>query len=81
LSKSNKSLEERVALAAHAALRDHQYVSPIDVFLGIGWLQPIHVQARERPENRDSFLPTRSILPALQVRRGSSGSVKAVIHR
>jgi len=33
----------RVAQAADAALREKGYVAPIDVMLGIGWLQPSHV--------------------------------------
>jgi len=45
MAKPKRSLEERVALAAQAALDDHSYVSPIDVLIGIGWLQPVHVQA------------------------------------
>lgn len=36
------SIEERVARAAEAALRDHGYVSPLDVLVGLGWLQPVH---------------------------------------
>ena len=31
-------LEERVIRAAGAALTDHQYVTSIDVLVGMGWL-------------------------------------------
>ncbi len=34
--------------AAEAALADHHYVSAVDVFIGIGWLVPTHVQAWRR---------------------------------
>jgi hypothetical protein len=33
-------LEERVVLAAEAALVEQSYVSPIDVLIGVGWLTP-----------------------------------------
>lgn len=36
------SIEQRVARAAEAALQDHGYVAPVDVLVGIGWLQPVH---------------------------------------
>lgn len=36
------SIEHRVTRAAEAALVDHGYVSPIDVLVGMGWLQPVH---------------------------------------
>ena len=29
---------------AETVLYRQQYVSPIDVFVGMGWLQPVHVQ-------------------------------------
>lgn len=35
-----KKLSERVTRAAEDALADRKYVSPIDVLLGIGWLNP-----------------------------------------
>lgn len=44
MSKTKKSLEERVVSAANAALEDHKYVSPIDVLIGIGWLSQGQVQ-------------------------------------
>src|SRR5580704_13646683 len=43
-SKSRK-LHERVRQAAEAALAEKQYVSAIDVLLGIGWLAPGNVDA------------------------------------
>lgn len=36
--KNKKSLHDRVARAAEAALAEQGYVSSIDVFIGIGWL-------------------------------------------
>jgi hypothetical protein len=36
--KNRRPLPERVVSAAEAALADKQYVSAIDVFLGLGWL-------------------------------------------
>ena len=38
-------LQTRVLHAAEAALADHGYVSPLDVFLGMGLLAATHVQA------------------------------------
>lgn len=35
-----RSIEERVARAAEAALADKKFVAPVDVLLGVGWLQP-----------------------------------------
>jgi hypothetical protein len=37
---TRKTLSERVIRAAEAALASQQYVSPIDVLVGIGWLDP-----------------------------------------
>ncbi|MPZ74643.1 MAG: DUF2293 domain-containing protein, partial [Nitriliruptorales bacterium] len=39
---SKASIEQRVARAAEAALRDHGYVAPVDVLIHMGWLQPAH---------------------------------------
>ena len=44
MSKTKKSLEERIVSAANAALVNHKYVSPIDVFTGLGWLSQGQVQ-------------------------------------
>jgi hypothetical protein len=38
-----QDLEERVTRAAEAALADHRFVSAIDVFVGLGWLAPSHL--------------------------------------
>lgn len=40
---SQGKLGKRVARAAGEAVADHGYVNAIDVFTGIGWLNPIHV--------------------------------------
>lgn len=37
-------IEERVVQAAETVFDRQQYVSVIDVFVGMGWLQPVHVQ-------------------------------------
>src|SRR5207247_1895057 len=37
-------LERRVVEAAEAALAERKYVTPIDVLVGIGWLQPRRVE-------------------------------------
>ncbi|MHB1548260.1 MAG: hypothetical protein ACYCX8_05925, partial [Acidimicrobiales bacterium] len=37
-------LEQRVVRAAEAALAARQFVSAIDVLVGIGWLAPSHVE-------------------------------------
>jgi len=44
MSKTKKSLEERIVSAANAALENHKYVSPIDVLIGLGWLSQGQVQ-------------------------------------
>ena len=38
--KDKATLAERVARAAKASLAAQGYASPVDVFLGIGWLNP-----------------------------------------
>jgi hypothetical protein len=57
--KGQKQLEERVVRAAEAALADHQYVSLIDVFSGIGLLSGNWVASWRR--GQDEFLE-----PAIQ---------------
>ena len=42
---NQEGLKKRVVQAAEAALADHQYVTAIDVFLGLGLLAPTHVEA------------------------------------
>jgi hypothetical protein len=42
-SMGGTGLEQRVVRAAEAALARQRYVSAIDVFLGLGWLAPTHV--------------------------------------
>ncbi|HJD63503.1 MAG TPA: hypothetical protein LFW13_00560 [Rickettsia endosymbiont of Sericostoma sp.] len=39
-----KSLQQRVINAAQQMLSCQDYVSPIDIMINIGWLQPIHVK-------------------------------------
>src|SRR5438045_7795316 len=38
--RNRKKLEDRVIRAAEAALAARKYVSPVDVLVGIGWLDP-----------------------------------------
>jgi hypothetical protein len=41
MSRKNRApLPDRIARAAEAALAAHHYVSPVDMLLGIGWLDP-----------------------------------------
>ncbi len=44
MSKTKKSLEERIVSSANAALVNHKYVCPIDVLIGLGWLSQGQVQ-------------------------------------
>jgi len=37
---NRKKLDDRVTRAAEAALAHQKYVSPVDVLIGIGWLDP-----------------------------------------
>jgi hypothetical protein len=43
-SKAQRTLEERVVRAAEAALADHDYVSALDIFVGIGLLAAVHMR-------------------------------------
>lgn len=42
-SAAKGDIEARVVRAAEAALVDHKYVSAIDVFSGMRWLPPTHL--------------------------------------
>jgi len=46
--KDRPSLTERVSRAAEAALAAQDFVSPIDVLIGIGWLDPGAVERWRR---------------------------------
>src|SRR5438105_1481412 len=51
MSRKNRApLAERVVKAAEAALAAQDYVSSIDVLVGIGWLPPTTVQRWRRGE-------------------------------
>lgn len=66
---SATSIEQRVARAAEAALREHGYVAAVDVLIGLGWLQPVH---------RDRWLQGRE--PCLeQVVQAGPGKVSAAM--
>jgi hypothetical protein len=43
MTKPGSTLEQRVVRAAESALAQQQFVSPVDVLLGLGWLAPTHV--------------------------------------
>lgn len=43
MNENQKRLRQRALRAAEEALYKHQYVSPIDVFIGMKSLQPAHV--------------------------------------
>ena len=42
--ENSAKLEQRVVRAAEAALAERQFVSAVDVLVGIGWLAPSHVE-------------------------------------
>lgn len=44
MNEKQKRLQERLFKAAEEVLNRQQYVSPIDVFVGMSLLQPIHVE-------------------------------------
>lgn len=43
-----KSLQQRVINAAQQMLSCQDYVSPIDIMITIGWLEPIHVKIGDK---------------------------------
>jgi hypothetical protein len=55
-----RPLEARVVAAAEAAFARQKFVTPIDVCLGIGWLQPPNLDdwRHGRVDDLDYFLPT-----------------------
>jgi len=57
--KQRRPLEARVVAAAEAAFARQNFVTPIDVCLEIGWLQPPNVDTwrRGRVDDLDEFLP------------------------
>lgn len=44
MNVNQKRLKQRTIQAAEEALYKQHYVSPIDVFMGMKWLQPVHVE-------------------------------------
>ncbi len=61
--KDKATLAERVARAAKASLAAQGYVSPVDVFLGIGWLNPTTFKdwQQGRVDCLDEVLQTKSL--------------------
>jgi hypothetical protein len=49
--QTRKSLSERVVMAAEAALAEGGYVSPIDIFVGIGWIHDGMVESWRRGQS------------------------------
>lgn len=43
--RNREALEAKVAQAATAALAAKKFVAPIDIFVGLGWLTPINLEA------------------------------------
>ena len=43
MANAPADLEQRVVDAAEAALTERQFVSPVDLLVGLGWLSPSHV--------------------------------------
>ncbi len=56
---SQRSLESRVVTAAEEALSKQGFVTPVDVCLGLGWLQDCNVDdwRRGRADDLEDFLP------------------------
>jgi hypothetical protein len=56
---SQRSLESRVVTAAEEALARQGFVTPVDVCLGLGWLQDCNVDdwRRGRADDLEDFLP------------------------
>jgi hypothetical protein len=56
---SQRSLESRVVTAAEKALARQGFVTPVDVCLGLGWLQDCNVDdwRRGRADDLEDFLP------------------------
>jgi hypothetical protein len=56
---SQRSLESRVVAAAEKALTRQGFVTPVDVCLGLGWLQDTNVDdwRRGRADDLEEFLP------------------------
>lgn len=51
--KAPTRLEDRVIRAAEAVLSRQRYVSVIDLFIGLGWLAPSHLDAWRQGRTRD----------------------------
>ena len=47
-AESDMRLQRRVGRAAEDALAEHEFVSPIDVLCGLGWLHPSNVERWRR---------------------------------
>ena len=52
-SRAPTRTEDRVVRAAEAALADQRYVCAVDIFIGLGWLAPSHVDAWRQGRIRD----------------------------
>lgn len=66
MSRKNKvPLADRVARAAESALADQHFVSPIDVLVGIGWLDHVTVESWRRGQVDCLEEAVRSNLPRI----------------
>ncbi|MBL8176620.1 MAG: DUF2293 domain-containing protein [Bryobacterales bacterium] len=73
MKKVKPDLEQRVVRAAEAALAARSFVSPIDVFTGIGWLSPGQVESWRRGRSEfllaDTQIRPESLTSALRILR------------
>lgn len=69
-----QSIEQRVAQAAEKALNDHGYVAPVDVLVGMGWLQPL--QRDHWRQGRTPYLEQ-----VVQVDLGKISTAMRALHR
>lgn len=74
----SRNLQTRIVAAAEEALARQKFVTPLDVCLGIGWVQPVNVRdwQRGRVGNLEEFLPVhdeRMVEPIVALRRWAQG--------
>jgi hypothetical protein len=89
--KNRNKLEQRVTKAAEEALAARGYVSPIDVLVGIGWLDPGKLEQWRRGQvdflervvqtNLSRISEAMKLFRAWAARRGLSASQTAYVTR
>jgi hypothetical protein len=87
--KNRPPLSDRVATAAEAALAAQHYLSPVDVFLGLGWLNPNTALYWQRgqigcleetlPNNQARVLEALELIEAWAAQRGLLPSETAYV--